>query len=212
MEEPLISLDISVALMQAYYQITDGRDRDPSQGPMTKNEVKNVIIKAGLKTEKYLEKYLSIGYILTNIMPYENKPSRELIMRMTADFELFLNVFFINNRFGRHSVINYNLIIRESLKRNGALEYVHLFPELKTKSKLIKAMEIHNEIWGQVITTFIYASFREILLEERDEEYEKTIDKGHVMPRITTTSHLKRKYVDLGTNDTERDCKILRRK
>jgi hypothetical protein len=210
MVEPRISEKAARSLVTAYYEITGDRNREASQGPMTKNEVKEVILRAGLKTVKYLEKYLSSGFILTGIMPYENYPPIELIQAMTEDFLLFLNIFFMNDKFGRHSVINYNLIIRESLKRHGAKEYVHLFPELKTKAKLVKAMEIHNEIWGQVVVSSILASFREILCEERHEEYEKA-DQEAIVPRITATSHLKRKYVDLGGDNTERHCKIPRR-
>jgi hypothetical protein len=214
MVEPRISEEAERSLVTAYFTITAGRDRDNAQGPMTKNEVKEVILKAGLETVKYLEKYLSIGYMLTGIMPYDPPPSIELIQKMTDDFILFLNIFFMNDRFGRHSVINYNLIIRESLKRHEARDYVHLFPELKTKAKLVKAMEIHNEIWGQVIVTSILASFREILLEERRRdntdkyEDEELYKEEEIAPRITARSHLKRKYVDLGSHNTKRYCKV----
>lgn len=199
MEEPLISKEVCDKLTDSFIELEkDGKiDRNPGEY-LKKSEVKKVIVHAKLPTSKYLEKYLSIGFILTGVMPYDKRPPFELISSIRRDFITLVILFFQNERFGRHSMINYNLVIRELLKRHGGHEYVHLFPELKTKSKLNKAMEIYNTLWEQIMESEIISTLGQIKIKEAQLENAQ-MDRREIAPRITTRSHLKRKYADIGT-------------
>lgn len=198
MEEPPICEEHQERLREAYYRLLRDREIDgPAAGGFIgKPTVKRIIVAAQLTTNKYLEKYLSIGYMLTGVMPYESKPSFDLINSMTRDFCVMIKLFFCNERFGRHAMINYNLIIRETLKRNGGAEYVCLFPELKTKNKLNRAMQIYESMWYQMMEASLISALSEEL-RFRKIENAKT-DREEIVPRITSRSHLKRKYVQLG--------------
>lgn len=197
MREPRITEEDTIRLADSFIQLErDGKIERGDGEYLKKTEVKKVIVNAGMPTSKFLEKYLSIGYILTGVMPYENPPSEELIKKMTDDFNSLLALFQFNNRFGRNSMINYNLLIRELLKRHGGGEYVHLFPELKTRTKLNKAMEIYNAMWMQILESEIISTLGELTVSEPKIQNAK-LDRREIAPRITSKSHLKRKYVDL---------------
>jgi hypothetical protein len=208
MREPLITPDDADALVDSFGQLErDGKIERRDGEYLKKSEVKKVINHAHLKTSKFLEKYLSIGFILTGVMPYEKPPSEELIRKMTDDFVSLLCLFQYNDRFGRHSMINYNLLIRELLARHGGSEYIHLFPELKTKTKLNKCMEIYHSMWMQILESEIISTLglmkiKAPLLEDAQ------LDKREIAPRITAKSHLKRKYVDLRDGHTTKHCRL----
>lgn len=211
MEEPPICSEHQEALCRSYYDMCRSNQLHGGNTFLTKYEVKRVILHARLTTNKYLEKYLSIGYMLTGIMPYESKPSFELINSMTRDFTVMIKLFFHNQRFGRHAMINYNLIIRETLKRNGGEEYVRLFPELKTKNKLNRAMQIYEAMWFQMIEASLISAINQELRFKKLEDAKA--DKKEIAPRITRRSHLKRKYVDYsGSSYSKRHRKIPRRR
>jgi hypothetical protein len=197
MEEPLICEDHVIRLADSFDQLVrDGKITIGTFG-IEKEQVKMVIVHAGLKTSKYLEKYLSISYILTGIMPYKEKPSFELINRMTEDFATLVGLFLMNSRFGRHSMISYNLIIRKLLSRHGGEEYIHCFPVLKTPSKRNKVMDIYQNMWLQILESEIISTLGRMLLKEKKLE-DAQVDKTEIAPRITTKSHLKRRYTNLG--------------
>lgn len=208
MEEPLIPEDHVLRLADSYGELVRDGEIGPPGRTLQKGEVKKVIVHAYLPTSKYLEKYLSISYILTGIMPYKEKPSLDLISRMSEDFVALVSLFEMNNRFGRHSMINYNLLIRQLLLRHGGDEYVHLFPELKTRSKLNKAMEIYDNMWMQILETQIISSLGYVKnREQRAKDAE--LDKREIVPRITSRVHLKRKYTSLvGDRDTAKHRRI----
>lgn len=208
MEEPLIPEDHVVRLADSYIQLV--RDGEIKGGcTLQKGDVKKVIVHSGLPTSKYLEKYLSISYILTGIMPYKEKPSLDLIGRMSEDFIALVSLFEMNNRFGRHSMINYNLLIRQLLLRHGGEEYVHLFPELKTRSKLNKAMEIYDDMWMQILESQIISTLGCIRSRE-DRLKNAGLDKSEIVPRITSRVHLKRKYASIGDRDTAKHRRLSR--
>ena len=115
------------------------------------NDLDTIAVKSGEPkrfVQKYLEKWLTIRTVLVRVPSTGKYATEELLQHLREQFVRLQGPFdrIVKDRIGRHSLLNYNFIIRRLLDLNGASWMGVDFPPLKTTAKRQRLIEMWKMI------------------------------------------------------------------